>query len=104
LVKKTGELKKESDGLYTGELAPEAARELFHLLGRRAAEATEAQGSVKFWIKEGQLSKYEFVVQGKITVGEDKREVDLRRTTTVEIKEVGATKVSFPDEAKKKLS
>ena len=97
-------MKKESDGLYAGELAPDAARELFHQLGRRAAEAPEAQGSVKFWIKEGQLTKYEIVVRGKISAGADKSEVDLRRTTTVEIKDVGTTKVSFPDEAKKKLS
>jgi hypothetical protein len=104
LAKKAKDLKRESDGVYAGELAPDAAKELFALLGRRAAEAPEAQGSVKFWVKEGQLAKYEFSVKGKITVGEDKREVEISRTTTVEIKEVGSTKVSFPDEAKKKLS
>jgi hypothetical protein len=104
LLKQAAELKKETDGLYTGKLAPEAARGLFAQLGRRAAEATAADGSVKFWVKDGQLAKYQFVVEGKITVGEEKREVDLRRTTTVEIKDAGATKVSFPEEAKKKLS
>jgi len=104
LLKKTGSLKKESDGLYAGTLEPEAARDLFRLLGRRAALAEEAKGSVKYWVKDGRLSKYEFVVEGRITSGEEKKEVDLRRTTTVEIQEVGATKVIFPDEAKKKLS
>jgi len=82
LVTKAEKLKKESGGLYTGELAPEAARDLFRLLGRRAAEATEAQGSVKFWVKDGRLEKYEFLVQGKITAGEEKKEVDFRRTNT----------------------
>jgi hypothetical protein len=77
---------------------------MFALLGRRAAEAPEAKGTVKFWVKDGQLTKYEFVVRGKITVGEAKREVDLSRTTTVEIKEAGSTKVSLPEDAKKKLS
>jgi len=104
LLKRAKELKRESDGLYTGDMTPEAAKELFTLLGKRAAEATEAQGTLKFWVSEGSLAKYEFAVRGKITVGEDKREVEIRRTTTVEIKEVGTAKVSFPEDAKKKLS
>jgi hypothetical protein len=104
LAGKTSSLKKEADGLYVGDLDGAAAREMFALLGRRAAEATEAKGTVKFWVKDGQLTKYEFIVRGKITVGEDKREVDLSRTTTVEIKEVGSTKISLPEDAKKKLS
>jgi hypothetical protein len=104
LAGKATALKKESDGVYSSDLDGAVAKEMFALLGRRAAEAPEAKGSVKFWVKDGQLAKYEFVVRGKITVGEDKREVDLSRTTTVEIKEVGTTKVSLPDDAKKKLS
>ena len=101
---KAAELKKESDGVYSGDLSADAAKALFALLGRRAAEAPEAKGSVKFWVKEGLLTKYEISVRGKITVGEDKREVDISQTTTVEIKDAGSTKVSLPEEAKKKLS
>jgi len=104
LAGKAVELKKDSDGAYSGNLTPEAAKEMFSLLGRRAAEAPDAKGSVKFWVKEGRLAKYEFNVGGKITVGEDKRQVDVSRTTTVEIKDVGSTKLSLPEEAKKKLS
>jgi hypothetical protein len=104
LAGKASAWKKETEGVYASDLDGAAAKEMFALLGRRAAEAPEAKGSVKFWVKDGQLAKYEFVVRGKITVGEDKREVDLSRTTTVEIKEVGTTKVSLPDDAKKKLS
>jgi hypothetical protein len=104
LAGKASALKKESDGVYSSELDGAAAKEMFALLGRRAAEAPEAKGSVKFWVKDGRLAKYEFIVRGKITAGEDKREVDLSRTTTVEIKEVGSTKVSLPEDAKKKLS
>ena len=58
---------------------------------------------VKFWLKDGALSKYEFVVKGKIVSGEDKKETELSRTATVEIKDVGTATVSLPDEAKKKL-
>jgi len=104
LAGKAAELKKEADGLYSGDMKPDAAKELFALLGRRAAEAPEAKGSMKFWIKDGGLSKYEFVVGGKIKVGgEEKREVDISRTTTVDIKNVGSTTVSLPEDAKNKL-
>ena len=73
------------------------------MLGKRAAEAPVASGLVKFWVKARKQAT-EFIVRGKITTGEEKREVDLSRTTTVEIKEVGSTKVSLPEDAKKKLS
>jgi hypothetical protein len=104
LLEKTVSIKKDADGSYTGELDATWAKEIFALLGRRAAEAPTASGSVKFWIKAGQLDKYEFIVRGKITTGTNKEEAEVSRTTTVEIKDVGTTKVSLPDEAKKKLS
>lgn len=100
--KATG-LKQEADGAFAGELDGAWAKEMFALLGRRAAAAPSAQAAVKFWLKEGSLAKYEFVVKGKITTGEDKAEVEVSRTATVEIRDVGATTVSLPDEAKKKL-
>src|SRR5207248_3131228 len=89
LAGKATELKKESEGLYSGDLTPDAAKTFFSLLGRRAAEAPEAKGSVRFWVKDGQLTKYALSVQGKITAGPDKREVDITHTTTVEIKDIG---------------
>ncbi|HXU76495.1 MAG TPA: hypothetical protein VN794_07995, partial [Methylomirabilota bacterium] len=75
------------------------------LFGRRAgggASASKASGSVKFWVKDGQLAKYQYKVQGTVTFNGEDREVE--RTTTVEIKDVGTTKVEVPDEAKKKIS
>jgi hypothetical protein len=104
LLNKAKELKKESEGLYVGDLTADGAKELFGRLGRRAAEAPEAKGSVKFWVKDGLLAKYECHVEGKITVGEDKREVEIKRTTTVEVKDAGSTKVPLSDEVKKKVS
>ena len=102
---KLSSLKKDADGAYLGDMEGAAAKELFALLGRRAAEAQEAKGTVKFWVKDGSLAKYELVVRGTIKVGgEEKRDVDISQTITVEIKEVGSTKVSLPDDAKKKLS
>lgn len=101
---KVRELKKETDGPLSGDLSAEAALKLFQTLGRRAAEATEAKGSAKFWLKDGALAKYEFTVKGAITLRGDNREVDISRTVTVEFKDVGVTKVTLPEEAKKKLS
>ena len=59
------------------------------------------KGSVKFWVKNGALIKYEFHLQGKIDFNGNEFPND--RTTTVEIKEVGATKVEVPEAARKKI-
>jgi hypothetical protein len=48
------------------------------------------------------LTKYEFKVSGKMDFNGN--EIDLDRTTTTEIKDVGTTKVEVPEGAKKKLS
>src|SRR5437870_4106973 len=39
LAGKVAEMKKESEGVFSGDLTAESAKELFSLLGRRAAEA-----------------------------------------------------------------
>jgi hypothetical protein len=97
---------KKADGVYAGDMTEAGAKELL-TAGRRpggqtqAPEPKEAKGSAKFWIKDGVIAKYEFSVQGKVMRNDQEMEID--RTTTVEIKEVGATKVEVPEEAAKKL-
>ena len=44
---------------------------------------------------------YEVKVKGKVSFNGNDRDVD--RTTTVEIKDIGSTKIEVPEEAKKKL-
>ena len=61
----------------------------------------DIKGMVKFWLKDGALPKYEFNIQGKVTLRE--RELDLNQTIVVEVKDVGATKIEVPDEAKPAL-
>lgn len=97
LAAATTELKKDDD-VYSGILSELGAKE-FLRAGRSADQATvtDASGSVKFWLKDGAITKYEFRVKG--TVNNNDRE----RTTTIEIKDVGTTKLDIPDEAKKKL-
>ena len=112
LVGHVKEIKKEGDA-YTGELSEDGVKALMAFGGggrRGGQDGAQAQapaisggkGSAKFWVKDGVLAKYEFNVQGKRTFGDN--EVEINRTTTVEIKDVGSTKVEVPAEAKAKLS
>jgi len=107
---KAKELKKAADGYYGGDLTEDAAKELL-ALGRGARGGgggqappppVGAKATVKFWLKDGALVKYEYNVQGKVTFRDQEREVN--RTTTVELKDVGTTKFEVPEEAKKKVS
>jgi hypothetical protein len=100
---KTKGLKQDGEA-YAGELTEAGAKELL-AFGRRGSNAPEpknAKGSVKFWVKDGLLAKYELKLQGTINFNGEDRDVD--RTTTVEIKDVGTTKVDLPEAARKKLS
>jgi hypothetical protein len=104
LADKAKELKDEGEGAYAGELSEEAVRELLSA-GRRGAQnppaVSGAKGTVRFWLKEGMLVKYEYSLQGRMTFG--RREVDLNRTTVVEIKDVGTAKVEVPEGARSKI-
>lgn len=97
---------KSADGAVSGDLSEDGVKALLAFGGRRggadAPAPKEAKGSVKFWVKGGELTKYEFNVQGKV-MGRDEQEFAINRTTTVEIKDAGKTKLSLPDDAKKKL-
>ena len=76
---------------------------LFHFDAKDVdLEIKDAKGSAKFWIKDGVLAKYEFKVTGSMNFNGN--DIDVDRTTTVEIKDVGSTKVEVPEGAKKKLS
>jgi len=99
------DLKKDGDS-YSGDLTEDGAKTFLTFRPRAAGgdgpAVSNAKGSVKFWLKDGELSKYEFKVTGKVSFNGNDRDVD--RATTVEIKDVGTTKVEVPEGAKKKLS
>jgi hypothetical protein len=108
LVSKVKDLKQTEGGPYAGDLTEDGLKALLSTMipGRRGGQAPDmknAKAWAKFWLKDGALTKYEFNIQGKFT-GRDGDEVNLNRTTAVEIKDVGATKVQVPEDAKKKLS
>lgn len=97
---------KSAEGAVSGDLTEAGAKTFLTFGGRRqnadAPGPKDAKGSVKFWVKDGELTKYEYNVQGKITGRED-NEITINRTTTVEIKDAGKTKLTLPEEAKKKF-
>lgn len=100
---------RKSDDAYVADLNQEAIKQLL-TFGRRGGagnntpepEMRDTAGTVKFWVKDGVLTKYEYAVKGIVTFGGNERTID--RTTTVEIKDVGSTKVEVPEEAKQKAS
>jgi hypothetical protein len=98
------ELKKDTNSI-SGDLTEAGAKELLSFRrrgnGGDGPTVTNAKGSVKFWLSNGKLAKYQFHVQGTVSFNGNDRDVD--RTTTVEIKDVNSTKIEVPDEAKKKL-
>lgn len=96
LLSAAKELKKNGEA-YAGELTEEGAKKQF-----RFGQPQNPKGSVKFWVKDGTLTKYEVKVEAKMDFNGN--EVDASRTSTTEIKSVGTTKVNVPGDAKKKLS
>jgi hypothetical protein len=104
------ELKKDGD-TYTGALSADAIKQVFSFGGGRrpgadnnapaGLDTSGLKGSAKFWLKDGAVTKYETKVEGKMTFRDNEREVS--RTTTIEIKDVGTTKVEVPADAKKKF-
>ncbi len=96
LLEAVQELKKEGD-VYSGELTEEGVKKQF-----RFGQPQNPKGSLKFWLKDGSLSKYEVKVEAKMEFNGN--EFDASRTTTTEISKVGTTKVNVPADAKKKLS
>jgi hypothetical protein len=103
LANDSKDLKKDGDAI-TGELTPEGAKKLMTFGGRggQGLEVKNANATVKFWVKDGALTKYQYHTKGTMNFNGEDRDID--RTTTVEVNKVGETKVTIPDAAKKKLS
>ena len=96
------ELKQDTNSI-SGDLTEAGAKALlsFRRGGNGGPTITNPKGSVKFWIKDGKLVKYQYHVSGTVSFNGNDRDVD--RTTTVVIKDVGTTKIDVSDDAKKKL-
>jgi hypothetical protein len=103
LLKYVTDVKKEGE-VYTGKISEQGVKSMitFRRRGGEEPEVRDPSGTAKFWVKDGMLSKYEFQIKGGMTFNNN--DIQMDRTTTVEIKDVGKTKVEVPAEAKEKLS
>jgi hypothetical protein len=110
LASKSKEITKADDA-YQADLTEEGAKELLSFRGGRGGnnqgqgqgpQVSNPKGNVKFWTKDGQLSKYQYHLTGSMSFNGN--DFDIDRTTTVEIKDVGSTKVEVPADAKGKVS
>jgi hypothetical protein len=107
---------KDDNGALVGDLTEDAAKANVFPGGRGRGrgpggggpggggppEPTDAKGSVKIWVKDGALVKYELKNSGKMSFGGN--DMEINRTTTVEISDVGSTKVDAPADVVKKLA
>lgn len=100
------ELKQDTNSI-SGDLTEDGAKALLTFRprggngGGEGPTVSNAKGSLRFWLTDGKLVKYQFHVQGTVSFNGNDRDVD--RTSTVEIKDVNSTKIEVPDDAKKKL-
>jgi hypothetical protein len=94
-----------ADGAYAGKMSAAGAKEMLSFRGFRRGgdgpDISNPSGSVKFWIKDGAVSKYQYSVKGTMSFNGNDRDID--RTTTVEISNVGSTTVEVPAGAKGKI-
>jgi hypothetical protein len=90
--------------VYASDLTEDVAKKMqqFGPPDSDGPAITEAKGWVKFWLIAGALVKYEFMLKGKIDFNGNS--FPSERTTTVEIKDVGKTKLAVPEAAPKKLA
>ena len=93
-----------ADGVYAGKLSEDGVKSMltFRRGGTGGPEVRDASGSIRFWVKNGVLAKYQYTVKGTMTWNDNDMEMD--RTTTVEISDIGSTQVELPEAAKEKLS
>jgi hypothetical protein len=103
------------NGGFSADLTPEAVAPMLTFgRGRRGGGGggggdgqtppapANAKGTVTFWVANGTLTKYEVHVTG--TVQGRNGDIDVDRTTSTEIKDVGTTKLNVPPEAMQKLN
>jgi len=109
LLENVNELQAGEGDLFSGDFTSEGAKSLmtFRPRGANAGPTPpapkNAKGSVKFWIKDGALTKFESHLRGTIAFGPDQEEREMDTTRTVEIQDVGTTKIEVPADAQKKL-
>ena len=96
-------VKKVDEG-FTGDLSPDWARQMitFRFPGSQTElTVNNPKGTIKVTVKDGMAVKYEINVKGMFRVIDEDRDVE--RSTVTEFTDIGTTKITVPDLAKKKL-
>jgi hypothetical protein len=109
LLKMDAVFTEDDKGVITEQLSEKSAVTLIRngVTGRpnpQAPPLKSAKGSVKYWVNGGLIEKYEIALQAKLLPSAHQGATDFKPTTTVEITNVGATKVQVPDAAREKLA
>jgi hypothetical protein len=96
------ELKKEGD-MYSSDLTEAGAKAKLSmkLPDGNVPTVNDAKASVKFYLKDGLLTKYELKMRGKVDYFGEPVATD--RVQLTEIKDIDSTQVEIPDAAKKSL-
>ena len=90
-----------TNGAYSSELTADGAKKLLSFRRGGQANVSNPSGTATFWIANGELTKFETHVKGTVNFNGNDNDVD--RDTTVEIKDVGTTKIDVPDDVAKKM-
>ena len=98
LVSDSANLAQKEDAC-DGDLTPDAAKKVLAVPDN--ATVSNVSGTVQFWVKGSELTKYEYKVEGTVTSGDKTGQI--KRDTTVEIQNVGTTTIHVPASAKKLL-
>lgn len=100
---------KSADGALVGDLDEAAVTQRLTFGGSRGGQEgrtppapKNVSGSLKIWLKDGAISKYQVHLKGTVA-GRDGNETEREFTTTTEVKDIGSAKVDVPDGAKRKL-
>jgi hypothetical protein len=101
IVSRVGELKRDGE-MRTAELTGDDASELLGpVFDMRGRDMTDPKVTVKFWVRDGALTRYE--LRASVNVSRQGVATEVSRAISVEFSNVGSTKVEVPDEAKGKL-
>jgi hypothetical protein len=110
-VSKMTNITATADG-FTADMTEDGAKSMMMGRGRGRAggagggggqgpEYKNPKATAKVTVKDGAVSKIVYHVTGTVSFNGNDRDID--RTTTVDFKDVGTTKITVPDDAKKKL-
>jgi hypothetical protein len=96
-------LKAQVSDTFSGQLDGAALKWLLSRGRQEFTDIPNMKGSVTFKLHNHQLIQYVYKVQGTLPLNPDQPEVQINRTTKVEIHKVGGTQVTVPAEAAEKL-